>query len=76
MKTTKAKAPAKPGRPSVASTRAVKSKRVAAVKSQPSEDDIRAKAKEIYNERIARGEHGTAEDDWHKAVKLLSGSKK
>jgi hypothetical protein len=45
-------------------------------KSAPAEDQIRKKAEEIYFERIARGEHGTAEDDWHKAEQLLKGSKK
>jgi len=32
---------------------------------------IRKKAEEIYHARVARGEHGTAEDDWHKAEKFL-----
>jgi hypothetical protein len=56
--------------------KAVKTKKVTAVKSGPDEEEIRAKAKEIYHERIARGEHGTAEDDWLKAEKLLRSSKK
>ena len=34
------------------------------------------KAEEIYHERIARGEYGTAQDDWHKAEQLLKGSTK
>ncbi len=37
----------------------------------PSEDEIREKAREIYFERIARGEHGTPEGDWHEAEELL-----
>ncbi|KPK82011.1 MAG: hypothetical protein AMS27_14960 [Bacteroides sp. SM23_62_1] len=51
-------------------------KKVTASKTAPTEEQIRRKAEEIYHERIARGEHGTAEDDWHKAEKLLKGSKK
>jgi hypothetical protein len=38
----------------------------------PTEDEIREKANEIYLQRIDRGEHGTAEDDWIEAEKLLS----
>lgn len=41
--------------------------------SLPGENDIRLKAQEIYNDRIFRGEHGTAEDDWIKAERLLKG---
>jgi hypothetical protein len=33
----------------------------------PTEDEIREKAMDIYNQRIDRGENGTEEDDWHKA---------
>lgn len=32
---------------------------------------IRKKAEEIYHARVARGEHGTAESDWHHAERLL-----
>jgi hypothetical protein len=42
-------------------------------KPAPTEDEIRKKAEEIYHERMARGEYGTAEDDWHKAEKILKG---
>jgi hypothetical protein len=42
-------------------------------KSLPGEDEIRLKAQEIYNDRLFRGEHGTAVDDWIKAEKLLKG---
>jgi len=38
---------------------------------EPTEDEIRAKAQEIYNERISRGEYGNPDDDWHKAVNAL-----
>lgn len=44
------------------------------VKNMPGEDEIREKAREIYFERIARGEHGTPEDDWREAEELLMGS--
>jgi hypothetical protein len=42
-------------------------------KSLPTEDEIRKKAQEIYNERVSKGEHGTAEEDWIKAEKFLKG---
>ncbi len=44
------------------------------VKKMPGEEEIREKAREIYFERIARGEHGTPEDDWREAEELLMGS--
>jgi hypothetical protein len=53
---------------------ATKSKKVTSKTSAPSEDEIREKAREIYYERIARGEHGTPEDDWHEAEEILRGS--
>lgn len=37
----------------------------------PDEEDIREKAKEIYSQRIERGEHGTAENDWFEAENYL-----
>lgn len=40
-------------------------------KSGPSEEEIREKAEEFYNQRIARGEHGTAENDWLEAEAYL-----
>jgi hypothetical protein len=73
MKTSKAKTISKPKKPSKVS-KAVKSKKVTASKSVPDEEEIRKKANEIYLQRIARGEHGTAIDDWHKAEDLLKGS--
>jgi hypothetical protein len=51
-------------------------KKVTTRKTQPTEEEIRMKAEEIYHERIARGEYGTAEDDWHKAETLLKGTRK
>ena len=52
----------------------VKSRKATSVKSQPSEEEIRAKAKEIYLQRIERGEYGNAIDDWRKAEELLKKS--
>jgi len=50
---------------------AVRSRKVKAVKPEPTIDEISRKAYEIYNQRIRRGETGTQADDWHKAVELL-----
>lgn len=52
------------------------SKKVTARKTGPTEEQIRKKAEEIYHERMARGEHGTSEDDWNKAESLLKSPKK
>jgi len=52
------------------------SKKVTALKTGPTEEQIRKKAEEIYHERMTRGEHGTSEDDWHKAESLLKDPKK
>jgi hypothetical protein len=73
MKTSKAKTTSKPKKTSEAGKES-KRKKVTASKSIPSEEEIRKKADEIYYERIARGEHGTPIDDWHKAEELLRGS--
>ncbi len=73
MKTTKAKTVSKPKKTSNAG-KTTKKKNVAAAKYVPGEDEIREKAREIYYERIARGEHGTPEGDWHEAEELLKGS--
>ena len=74
MKTTKEKVISKLKKTSEAG-KAVKSRKVTTRKSGPSEDEIREKAREIYYERIARGEHGNAESDWNEAEKLLRDSK-
>jgi hypothetical protein len=73
MKTTKAKTTSKPKKTSDTG-KTLKSKKVAPVKYVPSEEEVREKAREIYYERIARGEHGTAEADWREAEELLKGS--
>jgi hypothetical protein len=73
MKTSKEKTPVKTKKTSRAG-KTVKSKKVTTTKSEPTEEEIREKAREIYYERISRGEHGTAESDWHEAKEILSGS--
>ncbi len=73
MKTSKSKAISKPKKTSEVGG-AVKSNKVTTSKSGPNEEVIREKAREIYNERVARGEYGTAEGDWIKAEKLLRSS--
>jgi hypothetical protein len=72
MKTTKAKTISKPKKTSTAAKTTTK-KKAAPAKYVPSEDEIREKAREIYYERISRGEHGTPEADWHEAEELLKG---
>ena len=75
MKISKAQVTSKPKKTSVTG-KTGRNKKVTTRKSGPTEEEIREKAKEIYNERIARREHGTPEDDWLKAEQLLKGSKK
>jgi len=59
------------GTKTVAASRSVKSAKVSAGRSHPAEEEIRKKAQELYNERVFRGEHGSAEDDWLNAERLL-----
>jgi hypothetical protein len=73
MKTTKAKTASKPKKTSD-TVKTVKTKKVTSAKYIPTEEEIREKAREIYYERIARGEHGTPEGDWREAEELLKGS--
>jgi hypothetical protein len=73
MKTTKSKAVSKPKK-TIDAGKALKRKNVTSSKYVPSEEEIREKAREIYYERIARGEHGTPEADWREAEELLRGS--
>ena len=75
MKTSKAKAISKPKKTSEA-VETAKSRKVTTSKSGPGEAEIREKAKEIYHDRIVRGENGTALDDWLKAEEFLRSSKK
>jgi hypothetical protein len=51
----------------------VKERKIRVSIPEPTEEQIRKKAEEIYYDRIARGEYGTAEDDWHKAERILKG---
>jgi uncharacterized protein YdbL (DUF1318 family) len=71
-KTTKAVAPKKAAVPKKAGA----AKKTVARKTGVSEEDIRKKAEEIYYERVARGEHGTPEEDWANAEKFLKAGKK
>jgi hypothetical protein len=73
MKTSKSKTVSKPKKTPEA-VKTVAKKKVTAGKYIPTEEEIREKAREIYYERIARGEHGTAESDWKEAEELLKGS--
>lgn len=72
MKTSKTKTVSKPKKTTASAT--PRKKKVTPGKYIPAEEEIREKAREIYFERIARGEHGTAEDDWREAEELLRGS--
>lgn len=51
------------------------SKKPAAKTKAISKEEIERKAHEIYLERIAKGEPGSHEGDWHKAAEML-GKKK
>ena len=59
------------GTKTVAASKSVKSGKVSASRSHPGEEEIRKKALELYNERVLKGEHGSAEDDWRNAERLL-----
>ena len=72
MKNTKTKTVSKPNK-TTESAKVTNKKKATTGKYVPTEDEIREKAREIYYERIARGEHGTPEADWHEAEELLKG---
>jgi hypothetical protein len=74
MKTTKPKAAAGKTKKATAEPKTTGKKKTSPAKVMPGEEEIREKAREIYFERIARGEHGTPEDDWREAEELLMGS--
>jgi hypothetical protein len=73
--TTKSKVISKSGKTSGADN-ALKNKNNPTHSSRPTEEQIRDKAKEVYHERLKRGEYGTALDDWHTAEKHLKGQNK
>ena len=74
METSKAKSKATSKLKKASATEKVsRTRKVTTVKSVPSEEEIRTKAKEVYHDRIARGEHGTAEGDWLRAEQILGG---
>jgi hypothetical protein len=72
IKATKSKPVSKPKKTSDTGKN-INKKKAATGKNVPSEEDIREKAREIYYERISRGEHGTPESDWKEAEELLKG---
>lgn len=72
MKTTKAKTVNKPKK-TTSTPKTTGKEKAAPGKLMPTEDEIREKAREIYYERISRGEHGSPEADWHEAEELLKG---
>jgi hypothetical protein len=51
-------------------------KRTTTKKQEFIDEEIAMKAYDIYKARIARGEQGHSDDDWHKAVKELRKEKK
>jgi hypothetical protein len=57
----------------VTDTKTVRVRKSKSTSSLPGENDIRLKAQELYNDRIFRGEHGSAEEDWLNAERLLKG---
>lgn len=70
MKSSKTSLDSKPKK-TAGTGKTAKSRKVTSKKYLPNEEEIRNKAREIYFERISRGEHGTPEDDWHEAEELL-----
>jgi hypothetical protein len=72
MKTTKQKS--RPGKSSI-DKKAMTNDNASIMKSGPGEEEIREKAEEIYNQRIDRGEYGTAADDWQAAEEYLRDSR-
>jgi hypothetical protein len=69
-KTVKTEAPVK-AKKAAPAVKAAVVKKTSAVKKGVDMEAIRKKAEEVYHARIARGEHGTAEGDWHHAEQLL-----
>jgi transglutaminase/protease-like cytokinesis protein 3 len=69
---TKAKTTSKTKKPAAVSSTG-KTRKTKASKQLPGENEIRSKAQEIFNERSFRGEHGTPEEDWLNAERLLKG---
>lgn len=55
---------------------AAKTTKTTTAKPAITEEDIRKKAEEIYNARVAAGEPGDHESDWLNAEKALKAGKK
>ncbi|HSO85008.1 MAG TPA: hypothetical protein VLQ91_00550 [Draconibacterium sp.] len=58
-----------------AAAKTVKTTKTSAAKPAITEEDIRKKAEEIYNARVASGEPGNHESDWLAAEKALKAKK-
>ncbi len=69
-KIVKTEAPAK-AKKATPTAKAPVAKKTASAKIAVDNELVRKKAEEIYRARVARGEHGTADGDWHLAEKLL-----
>ncbi len=54
-----------------AASEKVTAKPVSARKRKPTQEEIALKAHEIYLERVAKGDPGDPDSDWHKARELL-----
>ncbi|MGW8315916.1 MAG: hypothetical protein ACWGNV_09975 [Bacteroidales bacterium] len=67
--TAKKSAVAKASKPAASKKTATKSARTG--KKVPSHEEISQKAHEIYMDRVAKGEPGDPDSDWHKAVDQL-----
>ena len=58
-----------------AAAKTVKTTKTTTAKPAITEEDIRKKAEEIYNARVAAGEPGNHESDWLNAEKALKAKK-
>lgn len=76
MKTTESKKPTATTKKDAPAATSASPKKVTPSKPAADEEAVRRKALEIYNERMSRGESGTAEEDWDRAQKALKKSKK
>lgn len=57
-------------------TKPAELKKIIENKTTLTHEEIRQKANELYLQRIERGEHGTAEEDWISAEKALEESER
>lgn len=73
-----AKATTKKAAPKKVAAKKAPAKKAPAAKAKPAitNEDIKKKAEEIYQARLASGEQGNQESDWLNAEKALKSSKK